>query len=180
MVCLRAQRVVPDVICLGKALTGGFPLSACVGRAQVMDAAWPPSSGEAIHTSTFLGHPVGCAMALAQIAEIRRRRLPERSARLGRDLLGLLRSRISNGKCRMAARGLGLMAGLELRRPDGSPATEETQRIIKAMLHRGFILLPEGEHGNVISFTPPLTITRSQLTACVNALARVLTTDEHG
>ncbi len=58
---------VPDVICLGKALTGGFPLSACVGRADLMDAAWPPSSGEAIHTSTFLGHPVGCAMALAQI-----------------------------------------------------------------------------------------------------------------
>jgi acetylornithine/succinyldiaminopimelate/putrescine aminotransferase len=63
--------VVPDIICLGKALTGGFPLSACVGRADVMDAAWPASQGEAIHTSTFLGHPVGCAMALAQIAEIR-------------------------------------------------------------------------------------------------------------
>ena len=61
---------VPDLICLGKALTGGFPLSACVGRAEVMDAAWPRSTGEAIHTSTFLGHPVGCAMALAQIKEI--------------------------------------------------------------------------------------------------------------
>ena len=62
--------VVPDLICLGKALTGGFPLSACVGRADLMDAAWPASRGEAIHTSTFLGHPVGCAMALAQIKEI--------------------------------------------------------------------------------------------------------------
>jgi 4-aminobutyrate aminotransferase-like enzyme len=50
---------VPDIICLGKALTGGFPLSACVGRAGIMDAAWPRSTGEAIHTSTFLGHPVG-------------------------------------------------------------------------------------------------------------------------
>src|ERR1700722_7038041 len=64
--------VIPDIICLGKALTGGFPLSACVGRANLMDAAWPVSSGEAIHTSTFLGHPVGCAMALAQIEEIRK------------------------------------------------------------------------------------------------------------
>ncbi len=77
---------VPDVICLGKALTGGFPLSACVGRADLMDAAWPPSSGEAIHTSTFLGHPVGCAMALAQIKEIKARKLVQRSAELG-DLL---------------------------------------------------------------------------------------------
>src|SRR5215831_16619489 len=48
---------IPDLVCLGKALTGGFPLSACVGRAEVMDRAWPPSVGEAIHTSTFLGHP---------------------------------------------------------------------------------------------------------------------------
>src|SRR5690606_28100085 len=60
--------VVPDLICLGKALTGGFPLSACVGKAAVMDA-WPESQGEALHTSTFLGHPVGCAMALASLEE---------------------------------------------------------------------------------------------------------------
>ncbi len=67
---------LPDLICLGKALTGGFPLSACVGRADIIDAAWPPSAGEAIHTSTFQGNPVGCAMALAQIAEIQARQLP--------------------------------------------------------------------------------------------------------
>ena len=74
-------------------------------------------------------------------------------------------------------RGLGLMAGLELRRPDGAPATEETIRIVKRMLCRGFILLPEGEHSNVISFTPPLTISESQLRAAVNALAEVLAED---
>ena len=113
-------------------------------------------------------------MALAQIGEIRRRRLPERSAKLGRDLLGLLRSRLSSSKLRIAARGLGLLAGLELRRTDGSPATSETQRIIKAMLQRGYILLPEGEHGNVISFTPPLIIGRSQLAETVATLAEVL------
>ena len=77
---------LPDLVCLGKALTGGFPLSACVGRADLMDAAWPVSTGEAIHTSTYLGHPVGCAMALAQIAEIKRLKLCERSARRGAEL----------------------------------------------------------------------------------------------
>src|SRR6185503_8263581 len=153
-----------DLICLGKALTGGFPLSACVGRADVMDAAWPPSSGEAIHTSTFLGHPVGCAMALAQIGEIRRRKLVERGARLGHLLLRLLQSGISNPRFQMAPRGVGLMAGIELRRNNGSPATAEVLAIIKRMLQRGFILLPEGEHSNVISFTPPLTISQAQLT----------------
>ena len=167
------------MICLGKALTGGFPLSACVGRADLMDAAWPPSSGEAIHTSTFLGHPAGCAMALAQIAEIRRRRLPERSARLGVYLLQLLQAQISNPQFQISVRGIGLMAGLELRRLDGSPATAEALQIIKAMLRRGFILLPEGEHGNIIGFTPPLTISEAQLERAVNALQTVLATDEH-
>ncbi len=164
----------PDIICLGKALTGGFPLSACVGRADAMDAAWPPSSGEAIHTSTFLGHPVGCAMALAQIAEIRRLKLCARSVRLGRKLFDALSILHSPSSVLVFARGLGLMAGLELRRADGAPATEEALAAIKTMLHRGFVLLPEGQDGNVISFTPPLTISEAQLTKTVATLERVL------
>ena len=66
------------------------------------------------------------------------------------------------------------MAGLELRLADGSPATDEAMRVLKAMLHRGFILLPEGEHGNVISFTPPLTISEEQLCATMRELQKVL------
>ena len=174
--------VVPDLICLGKALTGGFPLSACVGRADLMDAAWPPSRGEAIHTSTFLGHPAGCAMALAQIAEIEKLNLPGCAAELGRFLLAelqSLQSRISNLKFQTHIRGLGLLAGLELNLPDGSPASAETFAIIKKMLARGFILLPEGGHGNVISFTPPLTITKAQLAKAIKTLAEILAADFH-
>jgi 4-aminobutyrate aminotransferase-like enzyme len=166
---------VPDLICLGKALTGGFPLSACVGRAELMDAAWPPSCGEAIHTSTFLGHPVGCAMALAQIREIQARKLVERSAELGKRLLAALSAfgpRLSN--LEVAPGGLGLLAGLEVRLPDGAPATEAVLKVVKAMLRRGFILLPEGEHSNVIGFTPPLTISENQLRAAVSALGEEL------
>jgi 4-aminobutyrate aminotransferase-like enzyme len=167
--------VVPDLICLGKALTGGFPLSACVGRADLMDAAWPPSEGEAIHTSTFLGHPVGCAIALAQIEELRRLRLAERSERMGRVLLETL-SKVQSPKSKVvcAARGLGLMAGLELRHDDGSPAREVALQAIKQMLRRGFILLPEGEDANVISVTPPLTITEPQIRGAVAVLGKVL------
>ena len=168
--------VIPDLICLGKALTGGFPLSACVGRADLMDAAWPPSRGEAIHTSTFLGHPVGCAMALAQIAEIERLKLPESSAELGTFLLDEL-SKVQSPKSKVEARGLGLMAGIELKLADGRPATEIALNAIKTLLHRGFIFLPEGEHGNVISFTPPLTISKAQLAKAVKILAEVLATD---
>ena len=171
---------VPDLICLGKALTGGFPLSACVGKAEVMDAAWPASTGEAIHTSTFLGHPVGCAMALAQIGEIKRLKLCERSAQLGKVLLKRLQSFcLPPSALRIFPRGVGLMAGLELLNTDGSPATLETMRLIKAMLHRGFILLPEGEHGNVLSFTPPLTISEAQLNKVLITLAELLAADSH-
>lgn len=165
--------VAPDLICLGKALTGGFPLSACVGRADLMDAAWPESTGEAIHTSTYLGHPVGCAMALAQLSEVRRLKLVERSRDLGGFLVEQLRA-LKTSSLKLAVRGAGLMVGLELTHHNGSPATLESLGIIKRLLHCGYIFLPEGEHANIISFTPPLTISRAQLQSAVDALAAEL------
>ena len=166
-------RVVPDLICLGKALTGGFPLSACVGRSDVMDQ-WPPSHGEAIHTSTFLGHPVGCAMALAQLRELERRELPERSARLGTVLIEALRRIPSRfGDLELRVRGLGLMAGIELRR-GGRPAGKESIEAMKRLLHEGFVVLPEGEHGEVLGLTPPLTLARGELLRTVEAIGTVL------
>jgi 4-aminobutyrate aminotransferase-like enzyme len=166
------SRVTPDLICLGKALTGGFPLSACVGRADLMDAAWPPATGEAIHTSTFLGHPVGCAMALAQLAELKAKQLVERSAKLGTWLAGELARycELTKTEGKLAARGIGLMAGIEFTTPEGKPATELCLTLMKRLLARGFILLPEGEHANILSLTPPLTITEAQLRRTLRAL----------
>ncbi len=73
----------PDLICLGKALTSGFPLAACVGRAQVMDTAWPESTGEALHTSTFLGNPLGCRMALESLRQLEAKKWSTRVEKLG-------------------------------------------------------------------------------------------------
>ena len=117
-------------------------------------------------------------MALEQIKEIGKLDLPERSAELGRFLLDELKSKIPQGKFQIDVRGLGLMVGVELRLADGKPATAAVMRTIKTMLRRGYILLPEGEHGNIISFTPPLTITRAQLAKSVKILAEVLATDK--
>jgi 4-aminobutyrate aminotransferase-like enzyme len=166
--------VIPELICLGKALTGGFPLAACVGRADLMDAAWPRSTGEAIHTSTFLGHPVGCAMALAQIKEIADKNLPQHSAAHGEFLLEALRAAIPSSPYRIEVRGVGLMAGVEFLTPDAKPATAAALRVLDEMLRAGFILLPEGEFANILSFTPPLTITRSQLASTARAFARAI------
>jgi 4-aminobutyrate aminotransferase-like enzyme len=112
-------------------------------------------------------------MALAQIAEIRRLKLCERSAKLGKFLLAEL-AKVQSPRFKVGVRGLGLMAGLELTLPDGKPATQEAFNAIKMLLQRGYIFLPEGAHGNVISFTPPLTITKAQLIRAVQTLAAVL------
>ena len=170
------SETIPDLICLGKALTGGFPLSACVGRAELMDNAWPPSAGEAIHTSTFLGHPVGCAMALAQIEEIKRNDLPKRSAAVGKILLAELKKQLTPrvGGLQITARGLGLMVGIEMQDANGKPATNASLQAMKAMLQRGFIILPEGEHANVLGFTPPLIISERDLIRSVSVLREVL------
>ncbi|MCX7824516.1 MAG: aspartate aminotransferase family protein [Verrucomicrobiae bacterium] len=133
--------VVPDVICVGKAMSNGFPISACVGRADVMDA-WPESAGEALHTSTHLGSPLGCAMALAALAEMQRLRLDERAQRL---------------QDRLPGRGLGLMKGVELR----DAAT--CQNVVRGLLRRGILALNGGERGNVLTLTPPLTISEREL-----------------
>ena len=167
--------VTPDILCLGKALTGGFPLSACVGSAAVMDRAWPKSTGEAIHTSTFLGHPVGCAMALASLRELKSRNLPARSAEMGQlflDELKRLAKRIGRARCQ--PRGLGLMLALELFHDDGSPATDIALGVVKRLLSDGFILLSEGAPANILAFTPPLTVGKLHITKLIRALGRAL------
>lgn len=170
------EQVIPDLICLGKALTGGFPLSACVGRADLMDAAWPVSQGEAIHTSTYLGHPVGCAMALAQIAEIKRLRLVPQAARVGRWLQSQLKALAADcpSSVRWSVRGIGLLAGLACHRADGRPDGARVVALTKSLLRRGFILLPEGPDAEVLSLTPPLVINEKVLRLALRALAEEL------
>jgi 4-aminobutyrate aminotransferase-like enzyme len=164
------RHAFPDIICLGKALTGGFPLSACVGRSDLMDTAWPAATGEAIHTSTFLGHPVGCAMALAQISELSDCNLIEQSAVMGSLLFERLAKLVIPQPFAISLRGKGLMLGMELHASGNTSIFPYVWRIVKDMLQRGFILLPEGDEGTVISFTPPLTINRAGILRTVSAL----------
>ncbi len=151
---------VPDIICLGKALTSGFPLSACVGRAEVMDA-WPESAGEALHTSTFLGNPVGCAMALASVREHLR---PETATRV-RETAAMLDEhlRILAGPCVGALRGIGLMRGVEIVHPDGSPNSALAGRIVTHGLKDGLLLLAGAPEGNVLSLTPPFAVSQAEI-----------------
>lgn len=156
--------VAPDIVCLGKALTGGFPLSACVGRAEIMDA-WPISTGEALHTSTFLGHPVGCAMALASLEEHAKPETAAAVARTGGKFKAALRELQKISPRRVAdVRGAGLMLGVELVGDDGAtPDGTLAIRVVKQALRDGLILLSGGPAGNVLSFTPPFAINDDEI-----------------
>ena len=153
------EGIRPDLICLGKALGGGMPLSACCGPHEVMNA-WPPSSGEAIHTSTFLGHPLSCAGGLSFLELLRSEDLPARAQRLGDLALDQLAATLGADDGVADVRGRGLMLGVELERGRGaSPASAVAERARR----RGLIVLPAGEWGEVVELTPPATLTEAEL-----------------
>ena len=147
MFACERDGIVPDLICLGKALSSGFPISACVGKSEVMDA-WPESPGEALHTSTFLGHPVGCAMAMKSLEILQRPETVELVAQTSALLEEKLRS--LQGDKIIEIRGRGIMWGVELRENAGA--------LLGDLLKEGLIMLADGPEGNVLSFTPPFTM----------------------
>ena len=159
--------VVPDLLCTAKGLAGGMPISACLGRAEHMDA-WPASSGEALRTQTFLGHPPGCAAALASIAVLDEEKLVERAAELGDLALAHLRARLAAHPGVRDVRGRGLLIGIEC---DGGARAAAA---CAAALRRGVIALCSGDDGRVISITPPLSIERELLVAAIDQLADCL------
>ena len=150
----------PDLICLGKGLTSGFPLSACVGRAEVMDA-WPESLGEALHTSTFLGNPLGCRMALESL-RLQREDAVSVLVQQASEKLRFMLENISHSLCGRV-RGIGLMLGLEVCNKNGEPNPLLMGNIITQGLRDGLILLGGGKAGNVLSFTPPFAISDEEI-----------------
>ena len=171
-----SQRVglEPDLVCLGKALGGGLPLSACVGRSEVMDA-WPESTGEAIHTSTFLGHPLACAAGLAVLDALEGEGVPARARTLGERLVAGLRDALRGADGVAEVRGLGLMIGIELARgSDAKPAVGAGARAARGALKHGVLVLPAGEHGHVLELTPSVGLTDEQTAFAVAAVARAV------
>jgi len=166
--------VVPDLLCVGKGMASGFPISACIGSEAVMEA-WPESQGEAIHTSTFLGHPTGCAAALASIGEIERHGLVERAASHGEYLGNLLKAAAKQvGPVIGDVRGCGLMWGVELVKDQREPDAQRASRTVAGALRRGTVVLAGGPANNVLSLSPPLVITREQLAFGVETIVEAL------
>jgi 4-aminobutyrate aminotransferase/(S)-3-amino-2-methylpropionate transaminase len=162
------EGVIPDLLCVAKGLASGMPISACLGRTRWMDA-WPPSSGEALHTQTFLGHPPGCAAALASMAVLEEEKLVERAAETGTRALQHLRRRLAGASGIVDVRGRGLLLGIECEPP------QRAARACAAALQRGIIALTSGDDAQVISITPPLCIEPESLELALDLLAQGLT-----
>lgn len=161
------EDVIPDLLCAGKGLTSGFPLSACMGRTEVMEA-WPPAGDEAIHTQTFLGHPPACAAALASMAALEDERLVERSAEIGEIALARLRERLSGAAGIVDVRGRGLLLAVEC------DASARATRACARALERGVIALASGDDARVVSITPPLCIDAEILELALDVVVECL------
>jgi acetylornithine/succinyldiaminopimelate/putrescine aminotransferase len=144
--------VCPDLMVLAKALGGGLPLGAFVGRPEVMRTLSedPPLA----HVTTFGGHPVSCAAGLAALRFARRERLWERSARLGQLWRDGLEALV--GDVVRTVRGKGMLLGLEL------ADAERTQVFCRAAFERGLILNWTLHRDTVVRLAPPLVISETE------------------
>lgn len=158
-----ADGVTPDLLCLGKGLGGGLPVSACVGRGELM-AAWSREE-EVVHTATFTGAPLAAATALATLAELERARLAERAEATGARWIASLRAALP----RHRVRGRGLMVGVELGGRRGAAVA-----VARRLLERGYLVSTGGGGREVLVLTPPLNIDEALLLGFIPELVAVL------
>lgn len=155
--------VMPDIMCVAKAMGAGLPIGATIARDDIMASL---RVGE--HSSTFGGNPVSCAAACATIDVILEERLFERAREMGEFLKGLLLKIQQEHRVVREIRGLGLMIGLESR--------FDVHDILMKVLERRVILLYSGR--NILRFLPPLVIDKIHLRTAAEILEQVLDEQE--
>ncbi len=161
--------VVPDISTWAKAMGGGLPIGAVMGKADLMDGARPGTIG-----GTYGGNPVACAASLATLRLMEELQLGSRAMAIGQRVL----DRFTELQRRFPqwigdVRGLGAMVAMELveHGDPHRPATELTLEVLKACVARGLLIIGAGIYGNVIRFLAPLVITDQQLERGLDILA---------
>jgi acetylornithine/succinyldiaminopimelate/putrescine aminotransferase len=162
--------VRPEILCCGKALGGGMPIAAVIARRDLF-RCWQ-TAGEALHTATFLAHPLACAAALATLDILQEEDLPARAARLGSGFGERLAAWPQRFPAVEDVRGRGLLWGVQFR------TGEIAKDWMLAAWSQGVLLLAGGPEGRVGQIVPPLTIREEQLAAAVGILEEVLASRE--
>jgi 4-aminobutyrate aminotransferase-like enzyme len=168
----------PDLLCAGKGLGGGVAIAALLARPSVAER-WREHvlpGGESPHASTFYGHPLACAGALAALDRLGGAAMRRQAARAGRVLADGLRRLAERHSVIGDARCAGLLGAIELVRDRATrePDPAALARLHRALLRAGVIALPSGTHGNVLSLLPPLTIPERSLRTSLALLDRAL------
>src|SRR6267378_3828379 len=171
--------VTPDLICCGKGISSSLPLSAVIGRAEIMDQ-FPPGS----MTSTHTGNPVCCAAALANLKKIIAENLTGNADRLGKILdAGLQKIRESHPDVIGHHTVRGLVAGLQITKPGKKePNHDLAHAIVERCFDKGLLFFcPVGAWGQTVKIAPPLTITEDALREGLEVLATAIdeVTNEH-
>lgn len=160
--------VVPDMLVLGKGLGGGiFPMAALLAR-EHLNVAQHTALGHYTHEK----NPVGCAAGLATLRVIRESKLVAHAEALGREALERFRALAARHSCIGEIRGIGLLLGLELLEPDGRRAIDRAEAVMYEALQRGLNF--KVTMGNILTLTPPLTLSREELAQAVAILDEAL------
>ena len=161
--------ITPDVMSMGKAVGGGFPLGIVASTREIM-GKWSAGS----HGTTFGGHPVACAAALEVVARVSDQAFLARVREMGEHFRAGLEELKEKYDCVGDVRGVGLMNGVELVGEGKAPATDLAGTVFAKLMERRILALPCGPDKNIIRFIPPLNIEKDLLDHCLKALGEIL------
>lgn len=159
------DNVRPDLLILGKALSGGsYPVSAVLADAVIMDVIQPGQ-----HGSTYGGNPIACKVAMAALGVVKEENLAENAFKLGAIFRAEMQKLADSTTLFTKVRGKGLLNAVII---NDTPDSDTAWRFCVALKDNGLLAKPT--HGNIIRFAPPLVITEAQLKECVAIIAKTL------
>ena len=163
--------IQPDLMCIGKGIGSGYPVSAIAGRGDVLDCL-----GKGEMSSTAGGNPVGSAAVVAVLEIMEREKLAENSLKMGALIIERLKTVQEQSKHLGDVRGRGLVMGLELVKDKTTkePAPELVRQAIDRCAQNGLLIGSVGIFGNVIRVAPPLVITESEAHESCDIMEKVL------
>lgn len=163
--CSDTPEVKPDLLILGKAISGGaYPVSAVLANKTIMEVITPGS-----HGSTFGGNPVAAKVAMAALDVVKEERLAENADKLGNLFRSLMQEYIDQSKVVSLVRGKGLLNAIVI---NDSPESDTAWNICMRLRDNGLLAKPT--HGNIIRFAPPLVMTETELRDCVSIIVKTL------
>ncbi len=159
------ENVQPDILILGKALSGGmYPVSAVLANNEIMNVIHPGQ-----HGSTFGGNPLACAVAIAALDVVEEEKLSEKAEELGKFFRAEINKIIEKTDLIYQVRGKGLLNAILV---NDTPESPTAWNICMQLAENGLLAKPT--HGNIIRFAPPLIITKEQLLECVSIIEKVI------